>query len=551
MRNLRWLAAAAALLPGAVCVAAPAEGAEGMPVLRSGGYELSFWTDGNRKTASRGEVDPSLRPDVIALPAGRITFASDRDTLTLSPAVWESVDFAVVTEEGDSAFVRFTRESANPFEEPSPAMTKVAPSGLLSREQAEFDIRALVYSLSEIHPDIYSVCGQAAFHRAVNEAVKGLPDSVSVARLYLTAAPLVAMIGDGHTNLGFPFNNVFTEELRRRPYTVGVSSDRRMVCTWSIDGRIPEGSEIVAINGMSRDSILDSMLPYVAGEREHFRLSRLDGVYSGLDYLLYPADSYTVEFLAPGKKKTATVTYPTVTWQDIKDVAPRGKDSGRHPDYSYRIDEKAGVAVMDFRSFNNPERMGHFADSMFRELREKNIRDLVIDIRENGGGNSDLGDTLLRYVSPIPFTQFDKSLVRVTPVSARLMGSGATPGLYFFEADTTGYIRPRTPAEGRYDGRVWLLVSNYTFSSAADFSWAFKEAGCGTVIGEETGGMSVSYGDILVYRMPVSKLRATVSYKRFWQFRADENDIHGTLPDIEVPAADALDEALRRIRQSR
>lgn len=89
------------------------------------------------------------------------------------------------------------------------------------------------------------------------------------------------------------------------------------------------------------------------------------------------------------------------------------------------------------------------------------------------------------------------------------------------------------------------------FSSAGSFAWAFKVCGMGTVVGEETGGMNVCYGDILQYRLPVSKLSTSVSFKRFWQFRADENDIHGTLPDVAVPAADALDRAMRLVKKSR
>lgn len=550
MRGLFLAAVAAAGIAAPGAVAEEINSGAGMPVLRTASDHVSFWLDG-RKNADVWGLDPSVRPDVLETTAATVTFASERDTLTVSPGVWESVDLVVVTEKGDSAFARVTRQSANPFEQPSPAMRKIAPSGLLSREQAEFDIRALVYSLSEIHPDIYSMCDQEAFHRAVNKAIRELPDSVSIPRLYLAAAPLVAMIGDGHTNLGFPFNDVFTEELPRRPYAVGISGDRRMVCSWSMDGRIPEGSEIVAINGMGRDSILDSMLPYVAGEREHFRLARLDGVYSGLDYLLYPADSYTVEFRAPGKKKTETVTYRPVTWAELNERLPR-KEESKRPPYSYAVNEKDNVAIMDFNSFSDKVAMGHFADSMFRDLRERNIGNLIIDLRQNGGGNSNVGDTLLRYISPIPFDQFDKSLVRVTPLSARMRrNANFTPGLYFFETDTADYIVPRTPEEGHYAGRVYLLTSNYTFSSAGSFSWVFKEAGCGTVVGEETGGMNVAYGDILTYRMPVSRLRASVSFKRFWQFRASENDIHGTLPDVAVPSSAALDEALRLVRERR
>lgn len=72
-----------------------------------------------------------------------------------------------------------------------------------------------------------------------------------------------------------------------------------------------------------------------------------------------------------------------------------------------------------------------------------------------------------------------------------------------------------------------------------------------TVIGEETGGMNVCFGDVLTYRMPVSRLQCSVSFKRFWQFRADENDIHGTIPDIAVPAAKAMDTALKLAKKSK
>lgn len=122
--------------------------------------------------------------------------------------------------------------------------------------------------------------------------------------------------------------------------------------------------------------------------------------------------------------------------------------------------------------------------------------------------------------------------------------------MYFYEIPSEEFIKPLTKEEGHYDGNVILLTSNHTFSSAGSFAWAFKECGIGPVIGEETGGMNVCYGDILGYRLPISKMLCSISFKRFWQMNADENDIHGTIPDIEVPASEALDTALKQIRKS-
>ena len=62
--------------------------------------------------------------------------------------------------------------------------------------------------------------------------------------------------------------------------------------------------------------------------------------------------------------------------------------------------------------------------------------------------------------------------------------------------------------------------------------------------------MNVCYGDVLNYRLPVSGLWCSLSYKRFWQFRANENDIHGTIPDVAVPATEAMDAAMKLIKKN-
>lgn len=116
------------------------------------------------------------------------------------------------------------------------------------------------------------------------------------------------------------------------------------------------------------------------------------------------------------------------------------------PDYSFKVDEKKKVAVMDFRSFNNPQRMKMFADSMFVTLREKGIKNLIIDLRNNGGGNSMVGDVLFRYISPKPFKQMGKALVRVTPTTIRLTGrTQMVPGWSFIMMNQKEILFLRSP----------------------------------------------------------------------------------------------------------
>lgn len=93
----------------------------------------------------------------------------------------------------------------------------------------------------------------------------------------------------------------------------------------------------------------------------------------------------------------------------------------------------------------------------------------------------------------------------------------------------------------RYNGEVYLSIRHNSFSAAADFAWTFKQFRMGAVIGEETGGLAVCFGDILYFTLPHAEMNCSVSYKRFYSYGATEREPHGTLPDYNVFAGEALD----------
>ena len=99
----------------------------------------------------------------------------------------------------------------------------------------------------------------------------------------------------------------------------------------------------------------------------------------------------------------------------------------------------------------------------------------------------------------------------------------------------------------RYKGNIYLLTSTYTFSSASDFAWCFKYFNMGRLVGEETGGYIVCFGDIIYTSLPVSKLQLTISHKEFYGYGATESESHGVIPDYKVNAEDALDYTIEKL----
>lgn len=409
--------------------------------------------------------------------------------------------------------------------------------------------------LSEVHPNLYSNVGMHAFNSQIASIKADLKDSVDVLELYKMLAPVVAQIGDAHTNMVLPYRDVMVKAGRYIPVFPTIDNNTgRMYVKASVGNAVPYDSEILSINGVSAADMVKKMEAYVSGERDFFRFTMMDNNIMGLFHLLFPSQEYTISYREPDGKQDKSITLQAVDGEHLNGglvLSPKilklmEEHDGNAP-YSFRIIKDRNVAVMNFDVCQDVKGMEAFADSMFCTLRKEGIKDLIIDVRFNGGGNSNVGDVLLKHIAPKPFAQFGTTYVRVTPSTQSITGNRyKTAGISFIPESESSYKEP-LPASQRFDGRVYLLISHTTFSSASSFAWAFKESGCGTVIGEETGGMSVHYGDVISFNLRNSRLTCNISHKRFWLPGADEKNIHGVIPDIACPQDEAIETALKII----
>lgn len=423
----------------------------------------------------------------------------------------------------------------------------------ISKSQAVVDIDTLLYTLSEVHPNLYGNISKKAMKKQIASLKSNIADPVDIIDLYKAAAPVVAKIGDAHTTMVLPYREVMLKAGMYMPvYPTIDTNTGRMYVKASVENAVPYDSEILGINAMSAADMVGRMLAFVGGEREFFRLSMIDNNIMGMFHMLFPASEYAIRYVEPNGKEEKSITLQAVDAGKLNAglvLSPKilklMEEHGGNVPYSFRIVDDGRVAIMNFDACQDVKGMEAFADSMFSKLRQDGVKNLIIDVRFNGGGNSNVGDVLLKYIAPKPFVQYGKTLVKVTPTTIALTGNRyEKPDTHLYPENPSSRLEP-LPESLRYGGKVYLLTSHTTFSSASSFAWAFKEAGCGTVIGEETGGMSVHYGDVIGFRLPNSGLSVNVSHKRFWLPGAKENDIHGVIPHIVCPQNEALERALK------
>ena len=155
-------------------------------------------------------------------------------------------------------------------------------------------------------------------------------------------------------------------------------------------------------------------------------------------------------------------------------------------------------------------------------------RALIVDLRENGGGSP----AMVAYVSSYLFstrTHLNDLWTRRTGATEEFWTRDDIPGRRF------GGEKP-----------VYVLTSAQTFSGAEEFSYNLKSLKRATIIGETTGGGA----------HPVSGHPIDEHFMIGVPFARAVNPITrtnwegvGVVPDVKVPAADALTTALKLTRE--
>ena len=221
----------------------------------------------------------------------------------------------------------------------------------------------------------------------------------------------------------------------------------------------------------------------------------------------------------------------------------------RMPDPSTAIGQSGwiadGVAYIDFGLFpGTPEtiaRIERFLDE------HRDARTLIFDIRNHrGGGLAEMDVIFARIFARETVLVGMDTRVAVEQRRGNPLGDGPTLRR---AAGPDGVVRrmhyavPSGAATSLRNARIFLLTSHRSGSAAEHFALALKRTGRATLIGETTAGAG-HYGGVIEIGFGYS---AFIPVGR--TFDPDNNqgwEGTGVAPDVQVPADQALDEALRR-----
>ncbi|MFB9121599.1 S41 family peptidase [Bergeyella porcorum] len=439
--------------------------------------------------------------------------------------------------------------------------------------QMKSDIDSLVKNINEIHINPYYKFPKKDFDKEILELKRNLKEDKDIFEFWKYIAPTVAKIEDGHTFLEIPYDEFYKINPKVFPFAVVTSLKKPYIKIIEKQGEIPQNTEITSINGVSSQKIVSELVKYISGEDKQ---TKAEWIAYDFGFLIHTV---------LGLKESCKITYKIKNTKFQKKIDFIAQDEfyrknstnySKEP-YTLEIIPKISTAIIDFNSFSNPDKMKIFADSTFTEIKNKNIKNLIIDIRKNGGGNSSVGDVLLQYLARTDFRQYsDNTLIKISnqvlnkikaekeEILKNKNNYSLNDSLYLNQIDRVlneplgkvtiaHYAKNTTKLEkhkNRFDGNLFLLTSRVTYSSASDFAQTIKAYHIGKIIGTETGGWVVCYGDSVENELPNSNLRLYVSSVKFVNEGAKPEDWNGVKPDQEVKPEKALEFVIKNIENN-
>ncbi len=180
------------------------------------------------------------------------------------------------------------------------------------------------------------------------------------------------------------------------------------------------------------------------------------------------------------------------------------------------------VGYLKVSAFANAEMAGKTAAAAIAFL--ANTQALIIDLRENHGGNPGMVALLASY-----FFSGDQ-LVHLNDLSIKQPGSTEY-------AVQQSWTLPYVPGDRYLDKELYILTSHQTPSAAEAFAYDLKVLKRATIVGEETWGganpgKTALLSDHLLAFIPFGRASNPVTNTN-WEGT-------GVLPDIKTPAADAV-----------
>lgn len=357
------------------------------------------------------------------------------------------------------------------------------------------DLNTMVETLEKKHKDLYTKISKEDFLAEKEKIAAEIPNMTD-SEFYYALRHLVSLVGDAHTNVFFQDSEY--KHLSTLPVAIENFEDDWYLMMVDVVNEPYLGSKVIAVNDVPIDELFEKTKAILSFENEALVKSNFSQTISFIEALSYlgvakidEPVAYKVE-MQDGKEYTF----------ELSPLSERGIMTAELEIFegaTYAQTWQEGIyraLSLDtdtlFIQYNaceeSPElSMSDFTNSIEKELNTNAYKTLILDLRYNGGGNSDIIKPMLNMLKD---------------------------------------------AKTKHEFSVYTLIGKSTMSSAIINAVQFKDELDATLVGSATGGNVNHFGELQFLELPNTKIAISYSTKYFELISGYDKD--SLYPDVEI-----------------
>lgn len=406
----------------------------------------------------------------------------------------------------------------NPDRVPEKPAEKFAKQ--FTTDQYKADLDQLGHTLIRVHPNALKFITREDFWKVIEDKKALITDHTTYSQFAWHCSEIIASVHCSHTSMGsfYPENAMLPLSLRFPLQTRLVNGHLYIIDPLTNSDKVKVKDEIKSVNGIAVAQLIADLYKHIPAQgyiqttKSHFFNTWSTGL---IPYALGFPGTYTI--VIKGSENPILLNIAETIKNQFND--PSIKNCGSNLCYEV-LNNDTQTAVLTITSFNyypwgNLPVFKHFIDSTFNKIRENHIKNLIIDLRFNGGGSQQSSIHLLQYLVDKPFLYY--SNVQFKGKTEKIDGEDFT-----------------VPFENRYKGKLYFLIDGRGNSTTGHFMSLVKVFNLGPIIGEELGSNQFCSAGQTICRLSHTKLEYYVANNTHESSATSLPDEKGILPDHYV-----------------
>ncbi len=424
--------------------------------------------------------------------------------------------------------------------------------------QLKTDAEILKNVMLAMHPAIGIYKSREYYTKLFSDFIVGLNDSLTEKQFRIKTKILIDEVHCGHTEaiLSKAYYRAASKQTNNfSPYFFLPINDKIYVLASANkkkDTLLKRGTEIVAINGIAADSMLRYCKRFISTDgynrtgKDHYIQLGFNSYYLSL---FGRPDTFQVEYLSG--KTVKTVKYAAFKAKTIPAIPLGPKIDSTFT--RYRLAKmRAGYLDANNKSFLlkidafSRKRSSKAYRKVFRKLKKNKTENLIIDLRNNGGGSLENSYNLLSYLLDTAKTQTLRTGIRSYPYKKYTSGNIWFKLMRFGFAiiskkktinDTDNFIYTIKPRKkNHYDKKVFVLINGGSFSASCLVAAYLKASKRAVFIGEETSGTmeGCNAGITPYYKLPNTRTKIRMPAFRIVHDICPQITGRGIMPDHKI-----------------